>query len=190
MKKIIMVVVLGWFTFVFAAEYKTEDVFVPIVVDDITVIVKTQKKVCKRRPRLTSGSYLEKFFNIENLKVGDNWYFDGCEWQKTTKRCDFKYDDNDQINGDSIKPSSLKGHISYVRDAEVGLGLLSCQQNINYDFGDGFEQYNDYFFVDVLGNTQELGLEVLYFADSSQSDHIWWIGTWEALSKSKYPFTW
>ena len=46
-----------------------------IMFDGITVVIPMEEKVvCKKRPQIKYGSYVERFYNLPDLDVSDSWY--------------------------------------------------------------------------------------------------------------------
>jgi hypothetical protein len=176
MKKVfILMAVLGW---LYGDSYKK---FIPIVMDDTVSIVMQ----CQKRPPIKGGTELEKFFNLKLLRVGDSWYWNGCNFQKTSKRCGYKRMENGDTSIVGMPPSKLSYHYTLDIDPDEGEIAINCSLENNYNLGQGFNYYNDYHIILVETMT-------LYgAADYVGGGNSWWLITpGEELKKNNYPIEW
>ena len=156
-----------------------------IMLDDITVVIPL--KTCKKRPQIQGGTYVERFYNLPNLNIGDSWYWDGCNWQKTQKDCQFEKVDG-EIQAQTIMPSSLKDHHTLTTDSVEGEVIIGCSLDSNYDLGEGFNEYNDFKLL-LVYDDNIIGYA---FASYNGQDDLWWLRTTDAevITKEKYPYSW
>ena len=176
MKKIFLLLIIS--AWVYGDGYKK---YIPIVMDDIVSIAMQ----CQKRPPIKGGTRLEKFFNLKPLKVGDSWYWDGCNFQKTSQRCRYSKHEDGEISVVGMPPSKLSFHYTYDIDSVEGEIVTNCSLENNYNLGEGFNIWNDYHII--LVETMILYGAARYEYETGDS---WWLGTGEALKKRNFPMEW
>ena len=159
-----------------------------VAIDDLTVVIPP---TCHKRPPITADggdySYVEKFYNLKGInQVGASWYWDGCNWVKTNKKCQYEKDANDELEVWTIKPSSLKDHHTMIYSSVDGKEIIGCSLESNYNLGQGFNQYNDF----KIFHVHDGYIEGAGFSDW-EPDGNWWIRTpGEIIVKENYPEDW
>lgn len=137
-------------------------------------------------------TYLEEFFNLDNLSVGDSFYWNGSAWEKTEESCVVEYTDDGKVDFSKVTPSSLRSHHTIVlsstdNNGEDFLLIYNCSMDNNYSFGPEASQYKDMQVLAAFSDRIEGGA----FADYNSPDDFGWIKTpGEIMDKQKYPYSW